>query len=89
MNEYTLNQWEDSKRKYEGNLRPCEESICVKLQKEIFQGTTSTGTQLMRECQKWKGLLSKDTIKQALSKELEKLVTTMIAEVEKIRDDFL
>jgi hypothetical protein len=36
VNEYTLNQWEDSKRKYEGNLRPCEESICVKLQKEIF-----------------------------------------------------
>jgi hypothetical protein len=43
----------------------------------------------MRECQKWKGLLSKDTIKHVLSKELEKLVTTMIAEVEKIRDDFL
>ena len=73
----------------EASRSQIEESICVKLQKEIFQGTSSTGTQLMRECQKWKGLLSNQNIKQALSKELEKLVITMVAEVEKIREDFL
>ena len=42
----------------------------------------------MRECQRWKGLMSKESIRKALAQERANLVTQLIGEVEKMAEDF-
>jgi len=42
----------------------------------------------MREFQRWKGLMSKDSIQKELQQERENLVTQMIGEVRKMAEDF-
>lgn len=42
----------------------------------------------MREFQRWKGLLSKDSIQKELQQERENLVTQMVGEVKKMGEDF-
>jgi hypothetical protein len=44
-----------------------EKEICQKLRKEIFAEGKATPTQLLRDFQRWKGLLSKDSIKKELT----------------------
>ena len=42
----------------------------------------------MREFQRWKGLLSKDSIQKELQQECENLVTQMTGEIKKMGEDF-
>jgi dynein heavy chain 2 len=91
MNEMLLPEWKNARKQYERMLEPVEKEICQKLRKEIFRDEAAGGgtpTQLMRECQRWKGLMSKDSIRRALEQERANLVTQMIGEVEKMAEDF-
>jgi len=54
----------------------------------VFQEASSTPTQLMREFQRWKGLMGKESIRKALAQERANLVTQMVGEVEKLGEDF-
>lgn len=64
--EYAENKWHRAVKIYEQILEPMEKEICQKLRKEIFQDGKATPSQLLREFQRWKGLLSKETIKKEL-----------------------
>ena len=64
-----------------------EKEICSKLRKEIF-AEKSTPTQLLREFQRWKGLLSKDSIKKELQSERESLLVQLSSEVKKTKEEF-
>ena len=68
-------EWKSARKQYERMLEPVEKEICEKLRKEVFQEPSSTPTQLMREFQRWKGLMGKDSIRKALGQERENLVT--------------
>ena len=80
--------WKTARKQYEAKLEPVEKGICVKLRKEIFQDNTSTPIQMMRECQRWKGLMSLVSIKKELHQERENLVTQLIGEIKKQGEDF-
>jgi dynein heavy chain 2 len=86
--EILVDSWKGARKQYERMLEPVEKEICQKLRKEIFQETSSTPTQLMREFQRWKGLLSKDSIQTELQQERENLVTQMTGEIKKMGEDF-
>jgi dynein heavy chain 2, cytosolic len=88
MNEVLVATWQNARKQYERALEPVEKEICQKLRKEVFQEPASTPTQLMREFQRWRGLMSKETIRKALAPEREDLVARMLAEVEKMAEDF-
>lgn len=64
-NEYQAANWLKAKSEYEKILEPMEKEICQKLRKEIFTEKL-TPSQLLREFQRWKGLLSKESIKKEL-----------------------
>lgn len=88
MNEMLVATWKNARKQYERMLEPVEKEICQKLRKEVFQEPSSTPTQLMREFQRWKGLMGKESIRKALAQERENLVTQMVGEVEKMGEDF-
>jgi dynein heavy chain 2 len=86
--EILVDSWKGARKQYERMLEPVEKEICQKLRKEIFQETSSTPTQLMREFQRWKGLLGKGSIQTELQHERENLVTQMTGEIKKMGEDF-
>jgi len=57
-----------------------EKEICTKLRKEMFQEKMSASQQL-REFQRWKGWLSKDSIKLEMKSERESLLMQLCSEV--------
>lgn len=65
-NEVLVDTWKNARKAYERALEPVEKEICGKLRKEIFAEQTSTPTQLMREFQRWKGLMGKGSIQEEL-----------------------
>jgi len=65
-NEFQASSWSRAHKEYERILEPMEKEICQKLRKEIFAEGKATPSQLLREFQRWKGLLSKDSIKKEL-----------------------
>lgn len=75
-NEYQAQAWSKAKAEYEKILEPMEKEICQKLRKEIFSDKL-TPSQLLREFQRWKGLLSKDSIKKELQSERESLLVQL------------
>ena len=77
-NEILVDTWNKARKQYERSLAPVEKEICQKLRKEIFSEGSSTPTQLMREFQRWKGLMSKESIQKELHQERENLVSEMI-----------
>ena len=86
-NEYQAQAWQKAKSEYEKILEPMEKEICSKLRKEIFTEKL-TPSQLLREFQRWKGLLSKDSIKKELQNERENLLVQLSQEVRKMKEDF-
>lgn len=86
-NEYQAQAWERAKAEYERIMEPMEKEICAKLRKEIFE-EKSTPSQLLREFQRWKGLMSKESIKRELQSERESLLVQLASEVRKIKEDF-
>lgn len=72
-NEYQAQAWIKAKSEYERILEPMEKEICQKLRKEIFSDKL-TPSQLLREFQRWKGLMSKESIKKELQSERESLL---------------
>ena len=53
-------------KEYENILEPMEKEICQKLRSDYFSDSKATASQQLREFQRWKGLLSKDSIKREL-----------------------
>ena len=72
-NQYSNHHWNKAKGDYNKILQPMEKEICAKLRKEIFQ-EKMTPSQLLREFQRWKGWLSKDSIKLEMKSERESLL---------------
>ena len=87
-NEHLTATWKQARKAYERSLEPAEKEICQKLRKAVFAEQSSTPTQLMREFQRWKGLMSKESIQRELQQERENLVAQMIGEVKKMVADF-
>jgi hypothetical protein len=58
-----------------------EKEICQKLRKEILAEGKASPSTLLREFQRWKGLLSKDSIKRELKQERETVQAQLIGEV--------
>lgn len=75
-------------KEYERTIEPMEKEICQKLRKEIFAEAKSTPMQLLREFQRWKGLLGKDSIKKELQQERESLLAQLLDEVLKSKHEF-
>ena len=65
-----------------------EKEICAKLRREIFAEKCKP-TQLLREFQRWKGLMSRPTVKQELSSERETLVAQLREQFMQMREDFV
>jgi hypothetical protein len=65
-NEYQAASWHRAMKEYEQSIESVEKEICQKLRKEIFAEGKATPNQLLREFQRWKGLMSKDSIKKEL-----------------------
>lgn len=87
-NEVLVDTWKNARKSYERMLEPVEKEICGKLRKEIFSEKQSSPTQLMREFQRWKGLMGKASIQKELQQERENLVNEMTGEIKKIGEDF-
>lgn len=86
--EYFQHQWLKAKNEYERILEPMEKEIVNKLKNEIFAEKTQTPTQQLREFQRWKGLVSKDSIKTLLKSERESLLQQLMSDLRKIKEDF-
>lgn len=50
-------------KEYEAIMEPMEKEICQKLRSKYFSDAQSSASQQLREFQRWKGLLSKESIK--------------------------
>lgn len=86
-NEYQAQNWLKAKAEYEKFLEPMEKEICQKLRKEIFSEKL-TPSQLLREFQRWKGLLSKESIKKELQTERDSLLVQLSSDVRKTKEEF-
>ena len=53
-------------KEYESILEPMEKEICSKLRSDYLSDAKATASQQLREFQRWKGLLSKESIKREM-----------------------
>ena len=65
-NEYQTGAWNRAMKDYENILEPMEKEICAKLRSDYLSDAKATASQQLREFQRWKGLLSKESIKREL-----------------------
>lgn len=82
-NEYQVTAWQRANKEYEEKMEGIEKEICTKLRGQFNSDGKATPSQQLREFQRWKGLLSKDSIKREMQTERESLLTQLVAEVEK------
>ena len=88
-NEYQVIAWQRANKEYEEKMEGIEKEICTKLRGQFNSDGKATPSQQLREFQRWKGLLSKDSIKKEMMTERENLLTQLISEVEqKYKVDF-
>jgi dynein heavy chain 2 len=86
-NEYQSISWQQARKAYERNLEPMEKELCTRLRKEIL-GDKTNPSQLLREFQRWKGLMSRPTIKAELQGERESLLADLCDQVTQMKDEF-
>ena len=65
-NEYQTAAWQRAIREYETIMEPMEREICTKLRTQYFSDAKASASQQLREFQRWKGLLSKESIKREM-----------------------
>lgn len=88
ISEQLTDSWVLCKQKYEDDLLKVETHVCDQLRKEIFAEQSATPTQRMREFQRWRGLMSKQSIKTVMKMERETLVGQMAEEMKMMAEDF-
>ena len=69
-------------------MEPMEREICNKLRTTYFSNAKASPSQQLREFQRWKGLLSKESIKREMQQDRETLLQLLINEVAKFREEF-
>ena len=87
-NEYQTGDWNRAIKEYESILEPMEKEICAKLRSDYLSDTKATASQQLREFQRWKGLLSKESIKRELQQDRETLLARITGEVAKFKEEF-
>ena len=75
-------------KEYESIMEPMEREICTKLRTTYFSDAKASASQQLREFQRWKGLLSKESIKREMQQDRETLLQLLINEVGKFREEF-
>lgn len=87
-NEYQASAWQRAIQEYERTIEPMEKELCQKLRKEVIAEGKATPGQLLREFQRWKGLMSKDSIRRELQQDRENLLAQLISDVAKTKEEF-
>ena len=55
-------------------MEPMEREICTKLRTQYLGDSRASASQQLREFQRWKGLLSKESIKREMQRDRETLL---------------
>lgn len=89
VNEFARKQWEVAEAKYESSLDAIKVDICAQLRKEIFaESQKRSACQLLRELDRWKGLLSMKGFKEELVNERQQILSKLTAYLASVRDEF-
>ncbi|XP_068628065.1 cytoplasmic dynein 2 heavy chain 1 [Battus philenor] len=75
--------WENAVLKFSSNLRPCEANIAKKLKPRLHNISTK---QMLYEFMRYKSLINRPIVKQALSNELEMFLSSLLAMLKNIRE---
>lgn len=86
VNQYTNSTWAEAKMHYEQLLQSFEQDLAAKLKGEIVRDLPPL--QLLREFQKWQGLLRRKNLQRALQPEREHLLNQLIAQTGRLREEF-
>lgn len=73
-NEYQTTAWQRAMKEYESIMEPMEREICTKLRTQYLGDSRASASQQLREFQRWKGLLSKESIKREMQRDRETLL---------------
>ena len=86
VNQYTTTTWVEAKQHYEQLLQTFEQDLARKLKGEIVRDLPPL--QLLREFQKWQGLMKRKNLQRALQPEREHLLNLLTAQVGRFREEF-
>ncbi|XP_063970614.1 cytoplasmic dynein 2 heavy chain 1 [Lytechinus pictus] len=86
-NPYTEPHWRAAVSQYERAINPAERRIAVKLRSQ-FRNVEGNPNQLLREFQKYKELVSRESVRKEVVSERETLLGQLQVYLKTIRDDF-